>query len=177
MEYFLAGAQNDWRITLSPWVLQLGNYWQMPKLLKEKTDWFRGIYDRSYNGFVYYTDETKFEDSDITDRNFSVQTSAEKYFDKLADLCNSNDITLILIQAPVSHDVYYEDEPQYRNGADQYLQKKAEEYNITYWNFNSIMDIPLSGNFIDRQGHMYGKTAEQFSALLGSKLAEAQKQE
>ncbi len=171
LEYFLAAMKNDWRITLSPWVFQLGNYYHMLEVAKGKWDFLHDQYDHNYNGFVYYGDDVPFTDKVTTDREFNVTSSADQYLRKMYAFCQAQEIDFVLIQMPVSDDIYKNAEKTYRSGADSYMKEVAEELDIPYWNFNLLLstelNLRLEGNFIDTEGHMYGQMADRFSEILG----------
>lgn len=111
--------------------------------------------------------------------NFSI-LFAFKYMNPVIDLLTPLTVFLgirhihyVLMQAPVSPEVY-EKEKVYRTTASDYYAFIAEEYHLVYIDCNHENLDPftndLSVSYIDNQGHMNGEAAEEFSLWLGKKL-------
>lgn len=174
MEYLVASAKNDWRTVTSPWVFQWGNYFRFGEVVKDKVDFYRNGYDRNYHGFV--RNHKGFAAADLMpDRAFKVTAQADQYLKKLAGYCRENGIELILMQEPVSTEVYENDEHEYRTTASAYFQSIADEYQLEYIDCNTenLGDFQneLSVSYIDNQGHMNGDSAEIFSQWMGERLS------
>lgn len=186
--YFLSGLKQDWRITVAPWSFQMGNYFRMGEVFKSKLDyWFKG-YSENVNGYQEGGDS--FTPKDIVDHEFVVSGIADEYMGKLISLCKEEGIELILMQFPVSEEVYYDMEPAYRQGADKYFKDVADANGVEYLNFNELCesdgatlefesDDTADGgahfenklkNFIDMEGHLKTAPSLVFSEDIGRVL-------
>ncbi len=89
-----------------------------------------------------------------------------EYFNKIIDLCNSNDIQLILFGVPSMKSWTY--------AKDQKANEIANEYNLTFidFNVNNMLDIDWENETKDEGSHLNYKGAKKVSQYLGNYLFE-----
>lgn len=100
--------------------------------------------------------------------DYSFGENAWKYLDMMRELCEENDITLLLIKAPSLYPHWYDE-------WDAQIKDYAEEYDLTYINFLEIQDetgIDYSTDTYDAGLHMNLSGAEKLSHYLGKVLTE-----
>lgn len=100
--------------------------------------------------------------------DYSFGENAWKYLDMMRELCEENDIILLLIKAPSLYPHWYDE-------WDAQIKDYAEEYDLTYINFLEIQDetgIDYSTDTYDAGLHMNLSGAEKLSHYLGKVLTE-----
>lgn len=100
--------------------------------------------------------------------NYDFGENAWKYLDMMRELCEKNNIRLILIKAPSLYPYWYD---EYEAQVDDY----AEKYDLEYINFLEITDevgIDYNTDTYDAGLHMNLSGAEKLSRYLGQYLVE-----
>lgn len=99
---------------------------------------------------------------EVTDRS-------REYFNEIVELCDENEIQLILISTPAC---------DWTTVQSDVVQKLADEYQVEYWDFNRSDEYESIGiydmtDYKDRN-HLNVYGAEKFSAVLADRLCEAE---
>ena len=100
--------------------------------------------------------------------DYSFGENAWKYLDKMRELCEENDIRLILIKAPSLYPYWY---PEWEEQVEAY----AKRYGLTYINFLELTEetgIDYSKDTYDAGLHMNLSGAEKLARYLGRFLRE-----
>lgn len=100
--------------------------------------------------------------------DYSFGENAWKYLDKMRELCEENDIRLLLIKAPSLYPYWY---PEWEEQVEAY----AKEYGLTYINFLELTEetgIDYSKDTYDAGLHMNLSGAEKLARYLGRFLRE-----
>ena len=95
-----------------------------------------------------------------------------EYFEKLAAYCRKEKIELIAVALPIPEETTELYQDAYGE-AYAYYEELMEQYEVDYYNFNTIKDAEIDRNledFYDYDGHMFADTAEAFSLVLGKYL-------
>lgn len=122
----------------------------------------------SHNGYFMRID-VKAAENVPTGRplgNYDFDENAWKYLDMMRELCDENDIKLIMIKAPSLYPYWYD---QY----DAQVVDYAKKYNLPYYNFLSLGDetgIDYSTDTYDGGLHMNLSGAEKLSHYFGNIL-------
>ena len=105
------------------------------KLTKEDFEYFINKKQNTHNGFLinnsvkpYTTLPTKKKLS-----NYEFSKIDYEYLDKILELCNKNNITLVLIKAPSLYPYWYEE-------YDEQIKDYASNHNLDYYNFIDKID-------------------------------------
>lgn len=97
----------------------------------------------------------------------SVTEGSIQAFKDMVDYCKENNIEFICVSSPLPEGrVKAENYPEFH----QYFEALAEEYDISFWDFNYINEKYLSwddDDFQDSEGHMFGYFADEYSQVLG----------
>lgn len=94
----------------------------------------------------------------------------EKYFRKLVEYCNKNNIELVCVTSPITTS------SMKRLGVDEAYRKLTtlfDELNVRYYDFNRARFDVLPRNdkdYIDKEGHMGGELAYRYSEVLSNVL-------
>lgn len=86
---------------------------------------------------------------------------AQNTFEKIVEICNSNDCELILIKTPSSA-WYVEDSER--------MYQLADQYGLQFWDMNTITAIDIEKDWSDDGGHLNDQGAQKIAASLGQKL-------
>lgn len=128
------------------------------------------------NGFIerYPLDPATFNFAGVNDfRTADVKEENMVYMEKLISLCKENDIEFIAITTPIPAPTLKKFTEGYAQ-AWEYFEAFFKEQDVKYFNFNSRELYPVSthnpADFTDLDGHMHGKSAREFSALLAEML-------
>jgi hypothetical protein len=99
--------------------------------------------------------------------DYSFGENAWKYLDMMRELCEENDIQLILIKAPSLYPYWYDE-------WDEQIVSYAEEYGLPYLNFLKLQDetgIDYSTDTYDAGLHMNLSGAEKLADYIGGILS------
>lgn len=177
----------DYRGTFLRWTNFWQCYYMIPKTVKKKTSQAYKECDPSVtsmnkndtykgNGFIYRSKDAKKGKSDAISWNQSSVSSSEVSFvNKIIDLCKDNNIQIFLTSIAVDP-VSVAKNPDNYKGAHDYIKKIADKKAVPYYDFNYANFDKYSRStedFWDMEGHMYGDTAEKFSAVYGEVLYQA----
>jgi lysophospholipase L1-like esterase len=100
--------------------------------------------------------------------DYSFGENAWKYLDMMRDLCEENDIQLVLIKAPSLYPYWYEE-------WDEQVAAYAQENGLPYLNFLKLQDetgIDYSTDTYDAGLHMNLSGAEKLADYIGKILSE-----
>jgi len=164
-------AKSSWRRTavreydsfLS--IAKFHNNWKKYLLEGKKEDWLN-----IYKGYKYITKTKKSKlDNDYMKPTKNASNIPEiniEYFKKIKELCDNNNIELILISTPSQNSWNYSK----RLGTLELIEK----YNIEFidLNYNNPLDINWSKETKDRGDHLNYKGAKKVSEYLGNYLKE-----
>lgn len=188
LEYYISkNLKADFRNTIFPWYTCRNQYTAIPSIIKTKlSNEYRnyGIKNfkapnQSYEpeGFIHINPMEgvpKSKENLILWDKDRIYKGNLKYFDKLAKYCKKEEIELIAITTPIPSETLNEYKECYED-ANTYFTKLMKKYDIQYYNFNYIEDSKIDRRldaYNDYDGHMYGKTANEFSLVLGNYLNE-----
>ena len=87
-----------------------------------------------------------------------------EYFDKIIDLCKTNDIKLVLFGVPSMKSWSF--------AKDQKINEIASEYNLEFIDLNNILDIDWVNETKDEGSHLNYSGAKKVSHYLGNYLFE-----
>ena len=171
----------DYRGTMLRWT----NYWQcykyMGRTIRKKLSSEYKTYNPSVvnmnrydsymgEGFTFRNQHHKKDPASCLDWNESKVSEQEiGYIKKLVSLCKKKGIKIVFTTVSQDPATVAEKESGF-TAADAYISKLAQELDVTYLNFNKIRFDEYdrdSDDFYDREGHMYGESAEKFSQLYG----------
>lgn len=177
----------DFRGAFLPWT----NYWQcykyIPKTIEKKqSDAYKNYepsvvdmnpYDHYYGGgFVYRDSEYKKDTTPAIYWDESKVSSSELYYiKKIVKLCKSQGINIVFTTITQDPDMISDQLARFAD-ADTYISNLANTLDVDYYNFNYLTQEKFArdaSNFYDREGHMYGETAERFSRIFGKVLYKA----
>lgn len=137
------------------------------------TEDFAYLFDRdtvSFNGYYMRVDvkpaENVPEGRVLGDYDFG--ENARQYLDKMTELCEKNDIQLVLIKAPSLYPYWYDE-------WEEQIEDYAEEHGLLYINFLELTDeagIDFSTDTYDAGLHMNLSGAEKLSRYFGRILQE-----
>ncbi len=99
--------------------------------------------------------------------NYEFGERSYEYLDKMVDLCEKNDIELLLIKAPILYPYWHEE-------WDEQIVSYANDKDITYINFIEEIDdmgIDFSSDTYDGGLHLNLNGAKKFTKRLGEELA------
>ena len=101
--------------------------------------------------------------------DYEIAQNAWSYLDKMREICDKNDIELILVKAPTnSWQYYWHDE--WESQVDEYAQK----YSLSYYNFIPLCDeigIDWSQDTYDAGAHLNVYGAEKLTLYFGNILS------
>lgn len=100
--------------------------------------------------------------------DYTFGSNAFKYLDMMRELCEKNDITLILIKAPSLYPYWYDE-------YDAQVVEYAQKYDLRYINFLKLTDeigIDYQYDTYDGGLHMNLSGAEKLSGYIGTVLSE-----
>ncbi|MCI8427142.1 MAG: hypothetical protein HFJ03_06385 [Lachnospira sp.] len=131
----------------------------------------------SYVGKGYfYRDDTNGGKGKIKKVRFDtndLEQEAVHYFKKMVQFCKKKGIRLVCITSPITPaTLNYGDYETVHN----YFVKLCKEQGVEYYDFNYVKDSVLhfdNADFVDYDGHMKGRLAEQFSVVLAKVIKEA----
>lgn len=99
--------------------------------------------------------------------NYDFGENAMSYLDKIRVLCEENGIELLLVRAPIEYGWYEQ--------WDQNVEEYAEQYGLTYLNFNDYKDeigLDMSVDTYDAGLHLNIYGAEKLSVYFGQYLVD-----
>lgn len=99
--------------------------------------------------------------------DYSFGDNAMYYLDQIRLLCEENGIELLLVRAPIEYKWY----PEW----DENVEKYAEQYGLTYINFNDYADemgLDMSVDTYDQGAHLNIYGAEKLSVYFGQYLTD-----
>lgn len=184
LDYFLNySIKENFRYTLCRYVVYgTGDIKKIPENLKKRLssgylnyemDSVLSDFEKTiYEGRGYFSVEEPLDVSFTPTewKDEKVKTGSLKGFLDMVDYCKKSDIELICVSSPL---------PIERVGAENYTEfhdyfaRLTEELGITFWDFNYIEEEYLSWNsdeFRDLDGHMLGRLADKYSAVLGEMI-------
>ncbi len=125
-----------------------------------------------YKGRGYFAGSIK-DDKGHKPIPWNAETVTENSIQAFKDMvryCKANDIEFICVSSPLPEDrVAAENYTEFH----EYFTNLAEEYDISFWDFNYIDESYLEwtdDDFQDSEGHMFGFFADEYSAVLGEML-------
>jgi len=123
----------------------------------------------SYNGYYMRTDvrgaENVPEGRPLDDYNFG--DNAYSYLDKMVELCDANDVELVLVKAPSLYPYWYDQ-------WDKQIEDYANSHNLKYYNFLENTDeigLDFSQDTYDGGLHLNYWGATKLSKYFGNILA------
>ena len=138
-----------------------------------KSEDFKYLFHRdkvSFNGYYMRIDVKPAEDvpegKPLADYQFG--NNAYYYLEKLTELCQENDVKLVLVKAPTLYPYWY-------SQWDQQITDFAAEHNLTYINFLDVQDeigLDWSQDTYDGGLHLNLSGAEKLSKYFGQILSE-----
>lgn len=129
---------------------------------------FGGKPQLSHNGFLMRVDEwpvTSIPDATPLS-NYQFSEKCYEYLDKMVELCQDNDVKLILIKAPSLYPAWYDQ-------WDQQMVNYAKEKGIDYVNFLDLLDevgLDFEHDTYDGGLHLNLSGAEKLSTYFGQYL-------
>lgn len=179
--------KEEFRGTFLKWT----NYWQcykyIGKTVQKKTSkaykhYSSSVVDMNKNdeykgrGFIYRSrNEKKSSTSCIDWEDSKLDTDQKQYIEKIVELCRKNDIKIVFTTVVQDPQTVKEKVIGFQK-ADDYIRGIANEFGVEYYNFNGIYQTYFERNtddFYDKEGHMYGDTAERFSKIYGQVIRES----
>lgn len=183
-EYFLRyNTKEDFRMTLFPyWLCGTDDIKKIKTTLSNK---LKGAYwnysieavnitnksVKYHEGGFWYQDVQTNEDFHANPwKDEKVSESARQSFMNMAEYCKKQGIQFICVSSPLPKD--RRDKENY-HAAHQYMEALTEECEVPYWDFNDAdFGIDEKKDFIDKDGHLLGPSAQKYSEYLGQVLAE-----
>lgn len=177
----------DYRGTFLRWT----NFWQcykkIPRTIEKKFSVAYKEYSPSVvsmnpydkymgNGFINRSKDAKKDATGAVcwDVN-KVSASEVGYIKKIADYCKKHNINLTFTTIAVDPDTVAADVNNYQASHD-YIANIANELGICYYDFNYCTFEKFdrsTEDYWDKEGHMYGDTADRFSRLYASVLEQS----
>lgn len=179
-------AWEEFRGTFLRWT----NYWQCYYMIDQTIEKKRSAAYRNYspevvsmnpydtyrgNGFIFR--DKAYEKSMTSCIEWDEQKVSQdecKYIKKIVNLCKKNDIQIVFTSICQDPETIAAQAEKFA-GADRYIRNMAQELEVPYLNFNCLkfqVFERTTDDFYDREGHMYGETAEQFSSIMGQVVHE-----
>lgn len=138
------------------------------ELNKEDFDYYYKDKRITHNGYLMRSDikktTTKYQGKPLA--NYEISKENITYLDKIRELCEKNNIKLILIKAPSTYPYWY---PEYNEQVIEYAQK----YNLDYLNFLDYveeMGLDYQTDTYDSGLHLNVSGAEKLTKYFGSYL-------
>lgn len=103
-----------------------------------------------------------------------IDPNVREQFDRIVEYCNENEIKIICVTSPITPSAM---EKLGMEKVHKTLKTAFDEWGVEYYDFNlALMSvIPRDDvDYGDLEGHMGGELAEEYSAVLGSFLKDAQ---
>lgn len=119
----------------------------------------KGYVPLPYSG-TNFDAEFKTIDTDII-----ISEISKNQLDKIRELCNSNNIKLILALSPAL---------EYNSKLANCLEEYANENDVLFWNFNNYETIVSDSSLFKDAGHMNTRGADSFTKILVSKIRAAE---
>lgn len=176
----------EFRGTFLKWT----NYWQCYKVIgktiqkktsKEYKRYSSAVVDMNKSddyrgrGFIYRNrDAAKSTTSCLDWEDEKLDTGQAEYIRKIVELCRKNDIKIVFTTVVQDPDTVKEKAVSFQK-ADDYIKGLADDLGVEYYNFNKLKFAYFdrqTDDFYDKEGHMYGDTAEEFSEVYGKVLRE-----
>lgn len=142
-------------------VIRYHNLWKQMFSTKEKAT-------QTYKGFRIKNKVNPYKGKDYmkpNDQEVEISNYIRKYMDKIIQLCEENQITILLYSAPSPHNYNYQ-----KHNA---LQAYADENHLAYLDFNVKLDhlnIDWNIDTLDRGDHLNISGAEKVTKFFGSYL-------
>lgn len=177
----------EYRGTFLKWT----NYWQCykymgktlnKKLSSEYRHYSSAVVDMNKNdeycgrGFIYRNrNEAKSQTSCLDWEDEKLDTDQKGYIEDIVKLCRKNNIKIVFTTVVQDPETVREKITGFQK-ADAYIRGIANELGVEYYNFNAMYQEYFersSDDFYDKEGHMYGDTAERFSKVYGKVIKES----
>ncbi len=180
-------SKEEYRGVLLRWT----NYWQCYKDIKttiaKKNSQAYKTYDSAVvnmnpydiykgDGFIYRKSEyKKVATEGLYWDESKVDANQCKYMKRIVNLCKRNNIQIIfttVVQDPDSIAKY----PEKFQAAHDYIEQLAAQYGVAYLDFNLLTYDRFARkteDFYDKEGHMYGETAIQFTKVYGEVIGQS----
>lgn len=122
----------------------------------------------THNGYYMRVDQYPFEEplAEEAPEDYTFGDNAMGYLERMTELCEKNDIRLVLVKAPSLSPVWYDE-------YDRQVREYADENNLLYINYLELADelgIDYGTDTYDGGLHMNLYGAEKLSAHLGRVL-------
>ena len=126
--------------------------------------------DMTFAGFIMDAsipdEQTIWEPEEIEDAAFPEK--AERYLDKIIELCQRENIPLLLMKTPTFVNSWHKE-------YDRLLEEKAEINGLSYVNFDDYakdMELDVRCDYIDDGSHLNISGAEKFNKVLGKYICD-----
>ena len=138
------------------------------ELTKEDFEYFFKDKTITHNGYLMRVDvkpvTTMYEGLSLANYDFSKENM--EYLDKIRELCEKNDIELILVKAPSTYPYWY---PEYDEQVVEYSQKYGLEY-INFLDLRDEIGIDYNTDTYDAGLHLNLSGAEKLTRYFGNYL-------
>ena len=128
----------------------------------------KGFISKSKKASKATTSVLEWDESKVSD-------SECEYIEKIVNLCRKNDIKIIFTTVVQDPGTVTGQADRFA-AADSYIRNLANKLNVEYYNFNYLTFEAFDRteeDFWDREGHMYGETAEKFSAVYAQVISKS----
>ena len=119
-------------------------------------------------GFIYRNNEYKKSTTGgIKWDESKVDKNQCKYINRIVNLCRRKGINIIFTTVPLDPDSIAQDTASYQ-AAHDYIVNLADDCGVSYYDFNLLSYAAFdrtTQDFYDREGHMYGETAQRFTKV------------
>lgn len=172
-------AKEEYRGAFLKWT----NYWQCyymidktvsKKLSQEYREYSPSVVSMDKNdvyegrGFINKSKNASKALTSVLEWNESLVAESEcKYIEKIVELCRKNNIQIVFTTVAQDPKTVAGQSDKFE-AADSYIRELAQKLNVEYYNFNYLTFEVFDRNesdFWDREGHMYGDTAKNFTKV------------
>lgn len=180
-------AKEEYRGAFLKWT----NYWQCyymvdktvkKKFSKEYKEYSPSVVSMDKNdtyegkGFISKSKKASKATTSVLEWDESKVSDSEcEYIEKIVNLCRKNDIKIIFTTVVQDPGTVMGQADRFA-AADSYIRNLANKLNVEYYNFNYLTFEAFDRteeDFWDREGHMYGETAEKFSAVYAQVISKS----
>lgn len=143
---------------------------RITELSKEDVTYFAKDIQRTTAGYYMRVDVAPYEEGEWEEEepeDFTLGSNAMGYLERIRELCEKNDIRLLLVKAPSVSPVWYDE-------WEEQVREYAEEKNLDYINYLELVDeigIDYTEDTYDEGLHMNLSGAEKCADYLGEFLS------